>query len=341
MQTIKPHRLLPGDTIAVVSPSWGGAGLFPHRVELAQKQLARMGFSLKVAPHALETGSWTSASPEQRAADIHTAFRDPEVRAVIAAIGGDHSNQLLPLLDFDLLRAHPKIFIGYSDITVLNLAIWKLARLVTFNGPALLTDFAEYPQMFSHTRAYFEKAVCSGQPVGEVSPSAQWTEEFLDWSQKLDLSRPRRMQPADGWAWLKPGKAEGILLGGCLESLDHLRGTPCWPEEQDWQGALLFIETSEEAPPPERVDSMLMDYENMGVFDLIGGLLVGRPMRYSPEQKALLREVLLARTAKYRFPLVAEMDFGHTAPQITLPLGCRARLDSAAQTFSILEAAVE
>jgi muramoyltetrapeptide carboxypeptidase LdcA involved in peptidoglycan recycling len=341
MQIFKPPRLLPGDTISVVSPAWGGAGLLPHRVALGKDQVERMGYRLKLSEHALDHDSWVSASPERRAADIQAAFTDPEVKAVIAAIGGDHANQLLPRLDFDMLRAHPKIFMGYSDITVLNMAIWKTAGMVTFNGPAFLTDFAEYPHMFAYTRAYFERAVCSDQPVGLVKASQEWTEEFLDWGQQLDLTRPRRMQPADGWVWLKLGHAEGILLGGCLESLDHLRGTTYWPDDAQWQGALLFIETSDEVPPPARVDSILMDYENMGVFDRIGGLLVGRPMRYSPEQKAQLHEVLLDRTAQYHFPIVAEMDFGHTAPQITLPIGCRACIDSQSQTFSILEAGVE
>jgi len=128
------------------------------------------------------------------------------------------------------------------------------------------------------------------------------------------------------------------LLGGCLESLEHLRGTRFWPE---WQDAILFFETSEAAPPPERVDSLLMDYENMGVLRKLQGLIVGRPMRYTEAEKQQLREVLLERTRAYTFPVVADMDFGHTAPQFTLPLGCRARLDAERQRFEVLDAAVE
>ncbi|MCJ7624264.1 MAG: hypothetical protein MUO76_12240, partial [Anaerolineaceae bacterium] len=137
--------------------------------------------------------------------------------------------------------------------------------------------------------------------------------------------------------WLKPGRAEGVLIGGCLESLEHLRGPRFWP---DWEGALMFVETSEEAPPPARVDSILMDYENMGVFDKISGLMVGRPMRYTEEQRQDLHRVLLERTRKYSFPILADMDFGHTAPQLTLPIGCKARIDSGEKSFEILEPAV-
>jgi muramoyltetrapeptide carboxypeptidase LdcA involved in peptidoglycan recycling len=337
---IKAQRLQPGDTLGVVSPSWGGAGLFPHRISSGNKQLERMGYKLKLGVHALNVQGWVSDTPENRAADIHALFRDPEIKAVIAAIGGDHANQLLPLLDWDLIRRHPKVFMGYSDITVLNLSIWKIASLVTFNGPAFLTDFAEYPEMFTYTGEYFRKAVCRAEPIGVVEPSPDWTEELLDWEQKLDLTRPRQMNPSPGWTWLKPGHAEGVLIGGCLDSMDHLYGTGYWPDESQWREAILYLETSEEAPPPARVDSLLMDFENMGIFDLIRGMLVGRPMRYSDEQKALLNEVILERTKKYSFPIITGMDFGHTAPQFCLPNGCRALIDGQNSRFAITEPAV-
>ena len=128
------------------------------------------------------------------------------------------------------------------------------------------------------------------------------------------------------------------MIGGCLGSLEHLRGTRFWPE---WQDAILFFETSEEAPPPERVDSLLMDYENMGVLRKLRGLIVGRPIRYTEAEKQQLREVILERTRGYVFPIVADMDFGHTAPQFTLPVGCRARIDAESQRFAIIDAAVE
>ena len=334
---IKPSRLQPGDTIGIVSPSWGGAGTFPHRVELGVRHVERLGYKVKLARHALNQSSYVSDTPEYRAEDIHDMFREPEVRAVIAAIGGDHSCHLLPHLDFDLIRNNPKIFMGNSDITVLNIAIWKTASLVTFNGPALLTDFAEYPEMYKYTELNMLKVICEAQAAGTIEPSPNWTEEFLDWELKKDLERPRAMQASAGWKWLKPGFEDGVLVGGCLGSLEHLRGTSYWP---DWNGALMFIETSEEVPPPSRVDCILMDYENMGVFDNISGLLVGRPMGYTEEQRQTLHDVLLERTRKYDFPIVADMDFGHTAPQFTLPIGCRARIDSEKEHFTIIEPAV-
>jgi muramoyltetrapeptide carboxypeptidase LdcA involved in peptidoglycan recycling len=226
---------------------------------------------------------------------------------------------------------------------VLIVAIWKATGLVTFNGPALLTDFAEYPEMFGYTQEYMVKMLCAAKAVGEIEPSPWWTEEFLDWKAKKDLERPRQMRAASGWTWLKGddrAAVEGTLIGGCLESLELLRGTRFWPEMEEWRDAIFFFETSEDKPPPERVDGMLMDYENMGVLERLGGLLVGRPMYYSDEEKKQLREIVLERTRRYDFPVVMDMDFGHTAPQLTLPVGCQARIDVGARRFEIVEAAV-
>jgi muramoyltetrapeptide carboxypeptidase len=337
-ESMKPKQLMRGDTVGIVSPSWGGAGLFPHRLERGVAQLETMGFRVKIAPHAANHHGYLSDTAENRVHDLHAMFADPEVKAIVTAVGGDHSCHLLPLLDFALIRANPKIFIGYSDITVLNVAIWQQTGLVTFNGPTLITDFAEYPDMFDYTRDAFLRTLTLPQPVGELRPAATWTEERIEWEGQKDLERPRQMLPSPGWSWLKPGQAQGTLIGGCIESLQHLRGTRFWPR---WTDVILFLETSEEKPSVAEVDGMLMDYENMGVFEQIQGLLVGRPMSYTPAEKQQLREVLLERTRRFAFPIISDMDFGHTTPQFTLPIGCRAEINSDAQRFAILEAAVE
>jgi muramoyltetrapeptide carboxypeptidase LdcA involved in peptidoglycan recycling len=334
----KAPRLQRGDTIGIVSPSWGGAGVFPHRVAQGVRQLESLGFKVKLAPHALEHRGFTSDTPENRVADLHALFRDSEVKAIVAAIGGDHACHLLPLLDFDLVRRQPKIVMGYSDMTVLNVALWHTVGLVTFNGPALLTDFGEYPRMLEYTQRYFLKAVAEARPIGEIAPAAEWTEEFQDWAEKKDLERPRTLQPSEGWTWLRAGHGTGRLVGGALESLQHLRGTPYWP---DWRDAIFFFETTEEKPSPETVDGILMDYQNMGVLEQLQGLIVGRAMAYTPAEKQRLRERILERTQRYDFPIVTDLDFGHTAPQFTLPIGCQARVDGDRHVFEILEPAVE
>jgi muramoyltetrapeptide carboxypeptidase len=337
---MKPNRLLPGQTIGIASPAWGGAGLFPHRIDQARRTIEALGFRVKLARHALSHRGYASDTPENRAADLHELFLDPEVGAVLAAIGGDHSNQILPFLDFDLIRTHPKILIGYSDITVLNVAIYAATGLVTFNGPAALPDFGEFPQILAYTRESILRVLGDPAPAGDIPAAVAWTEEFLDWSTQADRPRPRRMNLSAGWTGLKPGEGEGHLIGGCIESLDHLRGTRFWP---DWKEAIFFFETSEEKPSPARVASLLADYENMGVLAQINGMLVGRPMLYSESEKQELREVILEATGKYHFPIITDMDFGHTAPLMTLPIGCRARIEVGANIkphLRILEGAV-
>lgn len=332
-----PRPLRSGDTIGILAPSWGGPAAFPHRVERGLVALEALGYRARVAPYAFGSAGHVSGTPEERVSDLHDLFADPEVTAIMAAIGGDHSCHLLPLIDWDLIRHSPKIFIGYSDITVLNLAIHSQTGLVTFNGPALMADLGEYPQPYVYTMDLMRRVLCRPQPAGVIEPAPAWTEEFLDWGGQEDLTRPRAMRPSSGWRWLKPGRGIGPLIGGCLESLQHLRGTPYWP---DLEGAILFIETSEERPSPAWVDGVLQDYENMGVFAALHGLLVGRPMGYSEEEKEHLRAIVLERTARYRFPIVSDMDFGHTAPQMTLPIGCQALIDAENHLFSITEAAV-
>ncbi|MDH4274887.1 MAG: LD-carboxypeptidase, partial [Gammaproteobacteria bacterium] len=290
---LKAPCLRRGDTVGVVSPSWGGAALFPHRVEAALRQLQDMGLRVKMAPHALGNQGYIAASPQQRAADINAMFADTEVRAVLCTIGGDHSNQVLRYIDFDVVRRNPKVWMGFSDITVLNIALWQETGLVTFNGPCLLTDFAEYPRMLDYTTEYFSRTVMTNKALGRISPAPEWTEEFLDWGKRLDLTRPRKKIASGAWHWLKPGRARGRLMGGCIESLHHLRGTRFWPS---WKDRILFIETSEEKPTPARIDSWLTDFENMGVLAQLRGILVGRAMRYSNEEKRQLRAILVERT---------------------------------------------
>lgn len=334
---MKATRLRPGDTIGIASPSWGGPAAFPHRLENGIAYLESRGFRIRVGEHARGQDGFVSGTAAERVRDLNDLFSDPAVAAIIASVGGDHSCHLLPHLDFDLIARNPKVFMGYSDVTVLNVAIWQRTGLVTFNGPAIMTDFAEYPAPLDYTIRQFERAVCTGEAIGRIDPATEWTEELLDWRTKADLTRARRMSASPGWTWLRDGVAEGELVGGCIESLQHLRGTDFWP---DLEGRILFLETSEGKPSPARVDGILMDYENMGVMDQISGLLLGRPMYYSDAEKAELRDVVRSRTAGYPFPIVTDMDFGHTAPQFTLPLGCVARINSDSRVFEVVEPAV-
>lgn len=329
-----PRRIEKGDAVAVVSPSLGGAGLWPHRLAQGRKYLESIGLRLKLMPNATRAETWTSAPARERADDIHAAFLDDEVAAVLASIGGLHSNQLLPHLDWELLASNPKIFQGYSDITVLHWAVAKQAGLRTFHGPALIPELGEFPAVLAYTDRYLRAAWFGSEPI-QFEPADEWTDEFLDWNEKADLERPRELRASEGWITIREGVAEGPLLGGCLESVCwQLKGSAAWI---DPAGTILFLETADEARTPAYVDAYLTDLDQLGVFDSIAALVVGRPYQYDDEARRTLWRVVRERTERAGIPVLGNVDLGHTDPMVTLPLGAAARLEPAGQDFRLLE----
>jgi muramoyltetrapeptide carboxypeptidase LdcA involved in peptidoglycan recycling len=331
---VRPFRVRPGDTVAVVSPSFGAIGMFPHRVERARDYLGSIGLKVRLMPNAAHTDGWASAPAEARAEDIHLAFLDEEVAVVLAGIGGNHSNQLLPFLDWELIRSHPKVFQGYSDITVLHWAFLKHSGLSTFYGPALVPELGEYPHVLLYTDRFLRAAWFGSEPIAFES-AEEWTDERLDWRERQDLTRPRELRASDGWIALREGIAEGTVLGGCLETVCwHLKGSATWI---DPAGAILFLETSEEAPSPAHVDAYLTDLEQLGVFEAAAALVFGRPYGYDEERETALWQVVAERTDAAGIPVLANVELGHTDPMLTVPLGVAARLDPGAKRFELLE----
>lgn len=327
-----PRRVQRGDTVAVVSPSAPAIAAHPHRADRGRAYLESLGLNVRVMPNAARREGWVSASAEARADDIHRAFLDDEVAVVLASTGGNHSNQLLPHLDYELIGSHPKIFQGYFDITVLHWTFLKFARLQTFYGPALAPELGEYPEVLPYTARFLCAAWFGEEPL-RFEPADLWTDEFLDWNEQADLTRARALRPSEGWVTIREGVAKGPLLGGCLETICwHLKGSAAW---LDLAGALLFVETSEEGPSPAHVDAYLTDLEQLGVFDSIAGLIVGRPYGYDEERERTLWRIVEARTREAGIPVVANVECGHTDPMLTLPLGAVARLDAGAGAFEV------
>lgn len=331
----KPPALRPGDLVGVVSPSSPGAAVYPHRRERGRAALERLGLRVRFARNALRSEGYLAGTVEERVADLHEMFFDSQVRAIITAIGGNHCNQLLSNLDYERIVSHPKILLGYSDVTVLQLALYTRCHLVSFYGPTLLTGLAEYPEVFSYTERHLRLVLFDPSPLGSLEPAPEWTDEFLDWRTESDLQRPRQRKASKGWRWLRQGRGSGPLLGGCLSSLMHLRGTPYWPR---FEGAILFWELSEERPSPADVDAMLMDLELSGALHALSGMVVGRPYGYPADDLPLLDDVILRRTSRWRFPILMDVDLGHTDPVVTLPIGVHATLDSASALLRVDEA---
>lgn len=341
----KPCALEPGDRVAIVSPSWGGPHAFPHIFDLGLSVIREeLGLQVVEMPHARADPSYLDDHPRARADDINAAFADPGIAAIVASIGGDDSVRILPYVDFELARANPKILMGYSD-TVTLLASLSAADLVTFHGPSVMAGFAQArrfpPGFLEHLRAMLFEA----PPSYAYAPYPVWSTGYPPWSDPSTAGEVANPAPnTDGWRFLQGSSAEGRLFGGCIEVLEFLKGTRFWPPLDLFAGAILFLETSEESPPPSVVKRWLRNYGTQGILDRIAGLLVGRPHGYSAEQRDELDAVVL-RVVRDEFgrtdlPVVSRMDFGHTDPQLILPLGVRARIDSSSRAVSLIEAAL-
>jgi len=344
---LRPKRLKPGDRVAAVSLSWGGPGAIPIRYDAGRRQLEEtLGLHVVATPHALREPEWLAAHPEARAADLMEAFADPSIAGIVSTVGGDESIRLLPHLDIDVIAAHPKVFIGYSDTTVSHLACFK-AGLTSFYGPAVMAGFGENGGIFPYTIDAMRRACFTSAPIGQLKPADGWTVERLEWSDPANQQRRRTMHPSMPWRFLQGTTVgEGPLFGGCIEVLDWLRGTPVWPDASRLNGAVLFLETSEEAPSPGAVARMLRNCASMGVLRNLSALLFGRPggptlpiERFDDYDRSILH-VVATEEGLRDLPIVTCMDFGHTDPMFVLPYGIRARVDPVARSFTIVEAAV-
>jgi len=340
---VKPPRLREGDTVAVLSPSWGGPRKFPHVFELGLRNLESLfGLKIKEYPTARMDAALTYANPQLRAEDLNRAFADPEVSAIIASIGGDDSVRILPFLDTELILAHPKILMGYSDTTAINLFL-NSKGLVTFNGPSVMAGLAnlrhEPPEVTDGIRGTLL------DDAREYRPFSVWANNYVEWNTPGYDGETSEWRPNPGWRVLQ-GKApaEGRLVGGCIEVFEFLKGTPFWPAPGFFSGTMLFFETSEEKPTPNNVKYMLRNYGSMGILDEVSAILLGRARSYTDGEKAELEQVLVqvvrGEFGRDDIPIIANMDFGHTEPQWVIPLGVQARVDPAAPSFTLLESPV-
>lgn len=339
----KPRRLVAGDTIATVSPSWGGPGAFPHRYAAGKAQLEqRFGVKVVEMAHTLAPAEWIARNPQARAADLMEAFADPAIKGIFSTIGGDDCIRLLPYLDLSVIRANPKVFLGFSDTTALHLACYA-AGLTSFYGPSIMAGFAENAGMHAYTADGVHRALFTAEPLGTVPRNTEgWTAEHLGWSDPSLQSQPRRLQPADAPRILQgSGTAIGHLLGGCAEVLEMAKGTAWWPDHAAWQGAILLFETSEDAPPPTFIRYWLRNYGASGILNGLAGMLIARadPRGDPGYQQAIEAATLqvLAECGRTDMPVLAGLDFGHTQPMLTLPYGAQARIDCSVETLTILE----
>jgi muramoyltetrapeptide carboxypeptidase LdcA involved in peptidoglycan recycling len=332
-----PPKPSPGDRIAVISPSSGLPGLFPLPYELGLERLRKeYGLDPVEYPATRKMGS----SPRERADDIHAAFSDPDIKAVIASIGGDDQITVLPLLDRELIRANPKPFFGMSDNTNL-LAFLRNSGIVGYHGGSVMCELGRPGAMHPQTADSLRAALFTSGPY-ELKPAERWRDVDRDWADPATFDAEPETRPGAGWTWVNSDRViEGRSWGGCLEILGWLlmadREIAHDPSEYD--GGVLLLETSEDMPSAMEVFSTLRNMGERGLLRRFPALLMGRPKTWfferpnTPDEAARYasdqREAVLRAMRAYApdTTIVFDVDFGHTDPQLVIPYGGTVRVD--------------
>jgi muramoyltetrapeptide carboxypeptidase len=302
-QITKPRALKPDDTVGVVALA---AAVDCEGLEQGATALKDLGYRVKLSAHAFDRIGILAGDDRTRAHELMTFFRDPEVKAVFGARGGYGTNRLLPFLNFAELGRIPKIFMGFSDATFLLNALVDHSRIVSFHGPMVATDLTRglSPGALTHLQALLS----GGQGFALEAEQA-----------------------------LRPGIAQGPLIGGCLSVLVAMMATPWQPVFDD---RILFLEdTGEKA---YRIDRMLVQMRQAGIFERVAGIVFGalQPVADSEQERALIAEFVREQTAGLICPVLFGIEAGHGTQNLTLPFGAQVRLDSESKRMTLMEPAV-
>lgn len=337
---IIPEKLKKGDTVAIVSLSsgMGGEKEFLHRYEIGKERLEKVfGLNVITMPNALKGCDYLYKHPEVRAQDLMDAFKDKRIKAIFTMIGGDDSIRIIPFIDYEVIKNNPKIFIGYSDSTITNLILYK-AGLVSYYGPAILSEIAENGRMHDYTRKYLEETLFKRENI-LIESSKEWTNDRIDWTDiTKDYDFRKMYKEEHGYEVLQgSGKFEGKLLGGCLEVMNMIIGTDIWPNVNEWKNKILFIETSEMKPSPDDVTYFLRHLVALGIMNKINGIIIGKPKNetYYEEYKKVFIKVIGEEAGLKDLPIIYNVNFGHSAPMCTLPYGLNAIVNLENKTIII------
>ena len=338
---IKPDVLKRGDKIAVVSLSWGGLGdeKLIHKYYIAKERLEKyFGLEVVAMPNALKGSDYVYNHPEARAKDLMDAFKDETIKGIFCAIGGDDTVRLLPYIDYDVISNNPKIFMGYSDTTVNHLMMNK-AGLVSFYGPSVMVEFGEYVNMFDYTREAVENILFNDCENFEIKSSEFWSKDFVPWKEENINIGKALLKEEHGYETLQgSGIVTGQLLGGCIDVFPMIVGTDIWPTKDEWKDKILLLETSEEKPSPDLVTYYLRNLGAQGIFDVIKGIIVGKPQeeKYYEEYKEVFRKVL-KEFSREELPILYNVNIGHAFPIGILPLGTDVQVDFTNKKIALME----
>lgn len=349
MNFIQPSRLKPGDKVAIISPSAGLPHIYPWVYEQGLKRIEEV-FQLTPVefPTARQSPDYLSKNPKARADDINAAFADSAIKAVISTVGGNDQIRILPYLDKAIISANSKIFMGYSDCTNLHLFLWNLG-IISYYGGSVMTQFAMGGGMHDYTVNSIKKALFSGS-MGEVHAAPEYSDADLDWADPQNLTKKRPMYQSNGWHWLNPqdGIIQGQLWGGCLEVLDlHLSVRRYLPNFNNVGELVLYLETSEELPTEGFVYRFLAALAELGILQKFKAILTGYPKAqfcdmlppegreaYIVNQQNAVVNAL--KDYELKIPVIFNMNFGHTDPQIIIPSGGSVTINCTTKTIQVI-----
>jgi muramoyltetrapeptide carboxypeptidase LdcA involved in peptidoglycan recycling len=340
---VVPAKPAVGDAVAVVSPSFAAPGMFPAVHELAMRRL-RAEFGLR--PVEYPTTRQVGSSPRERARDLMAAFADPDIKAVLATIGGDDQVTVLPFLDPAVVAANPKPFFGYSDNTNLLNWLWNLG-VAGYHGGSTMVHLGRGGGVHPVSAGSLRAALLTGGDVA-LHPADTFSEDEQDWADPATLLRPAPTLPGPGWTWHRPDRVVSApTWGGNLEILHCNLAVNRWIRPvEDYAGCVLIVETSEEMPPAEEGFRMLRNAGERGLLGQFPAVLVGvakassrqhrttpdERVRYRAEQQAAVLRAL--DTYNPTAMVVFGIDLGHTDPQWVLPYGGTVTVDGPARSIT-------
>ncbi len=317
MNKIFPIKLSEGDEIRVISPARSMGIISPSLRSIAIKRLKDLGLKVSLSKHCEERDVFDSSSVESRLEDIHEAFADKKIKAILTTIGGCNSIHLLKDLDYELIKNNPKILCGYSDITTLQNAIFAKTGLVTYSGP----HFSTFGCLkgIDYIIDYFQKCLFAGMEEIPLFSSPSWSDD--EWYLNQEK---RKFMPNPGYAAIHFGESSGTIIGGNIDSFNVLQGTEYMPSLKN---AILFLEDNYPMTA-EILDRHIHSLILQPDFQYVKGIVFGRFQVDSKIAMNLLQKIIDSKKELKNMPVIAEADFGHTLPLFTFPIGGEIRLAS-------------
>lgn len=342
-----PKLLSVWSKLITLSLSRGGAWLLFNRYRVGKKQCIEATWvDIVEWKYVLEDAKRIYEHPEARAEDLMNACKDSSIDGIISTIWGEDSIRMLPYIDFDVIAANPKVFMGYSDSTITHFIFYK-AGVRSYYGPAIMAWFGENGWLFSYMTQSVKKVLFSIEPIWIIMPNQDWwTNELLDWWNPNNQFIKRKLNTVNGWRWVQwNGKIQGELLWWCIDVFPFMIGTLIWPSLEDRKNKILFIETSEERISKIHFERIIRNLWSQWILQVLSWIIMGRSQLDDQTGEQInyddsLLKIINIELWLSSLPIVTNMDFGHTDPMFIIPYWAKAIIDFDNQIFSIDEAGI-